>query len=76
MAFTRYLGSRAILPMVVVYAFIHFQKPIGEALSSIVGGLVLGVVSYRTKSIYGGIIVHLGVAFLMEIAGTFQLLLK
>ena len=72
MAFARYLGSASVLPMVVVYVLIHFQKPIGEALSSILGGLVLGVISYRTKSIYGGIILHLGVAFMMEIAGTLQ----
>jgi hypothetical protein len=72
MAMGRYLKTDAILPMVVVYAFIHFQKPIGEALSSILGGLVLGVISYRTKSIYGGIILHLGVAYLMEIAGGMQ----
>lgn len=75
MAFARYLGSGAILPMVVVYAFIHFQKPMGEAIASIVGGLVLGVISYRTRSIYGGIILHLGVAYLMEIAGTLQRLI-
>ena len=74
MAFSRYLGSASILPMVVAYAFIHFQKPLGEAIASIVGGLVLGIISYRTKSIYGGIILHLGVAFLMELAGSLHVL--
>lgn len=75
MAFARFLGSGAILPMVVVYAFIHFQKPLGEALGSIGGGLALGIISYNTKSIYGGVILHLGVAYLMEMAGTLQRLL-
>jgi membrane protease YdiL (CAAX protease family) len=59
--------------MVVAYALIHFEKPLVEALSSIVGGLVLGIISYRTKSIYGGVILHLGIAFTMEIAGAMQM---
>lgn len=69
MAFSRYLGSGAILPMTVAYALIHFQKPMGEAIGSVAGGLVLGVIAYRTGSIYGGIILHLGIAYLMETAG-------
>ena len=76
LGFTRLLGIRAIIPMVVVYALIHFEKPLLEALSSIIGGLVLGVISYRTKSIYGGIILHLGIAYMMEIAGTLQMLVR
>ncbi len=76
LAFTRLLGQKAIVPMVVVYALIHFEKPLLEALSSIVGGLVLGIISYRTKSIYGGVIVHLGIAFMMEIAGTLQMMAR
>jgi hypothetical protein len=73
LAFVRLIGPRAIIPMVVVYALIHFEKPLLEAISSIVGGLVLGVISYRTKSIYGGVILHLGVAMTMEIAGSLQM---
>jgi membrane protease YdiL (CAAX protease family) len=73
LAFTRMMGTRAIVPMVVVYTLIHFQKPMLEAVSSIFGGLVLGVISYRTKSIYGGVILHLGVAYMMEIAGALQM---
>jgi membrane protease YdiL (CAAX protease family) len=73
LAFARLLGTRAIIPMVVVYSLIHFEKPLFEALSSIVGGLVLGVISSRTKSIYGGIILHLGIAYIMEMAGALQM---
>lgn len=76
LAFARLLGSKAILPMVVVYALIHFEKPLLEALSSILGGLVLGIISYRTKSVYGGVIMHLGIAFMMEIGGTLQMMAR
>jgi hypothetical protein len=72
LAFVRLLGPKAILPMAAVYMFFHFEKPILEAISSIFGGLALGIISYRTKSIYGGIILHLGVAMMMEVAGAMQ----
>ena len=75
LGFARLLGSRAIIPMVVVYALIHFEKPVLEAISSILGGFALGVISYRTKSIYGGVILHLGVAMTMELAGSIQLVM-
>ena len=65
----RYAGPRAILPMAAFYCTIHFGKPLGECISSFFGGLVLGVLAYRTRSILGGLIVHLGLAWMMEIGG-------
>jgi hypothetical protein len=41
----------------------------GEAISSFFGGMLLGIVSYRTQSVWGGLLVHLGIAWLMEIGG-------
>jgi hypothetical protein len=52
--------------MISVYCFLHFGKPMGEAISSIFGGYILGVIAYNTKSISGGIIVHMGVAWMMD----------
>lgn len=69
LAFARY-GKAAILPMVCWYVFIHFGKPLGETISSFFGGLVLGVIAYETRSILGGVIVHIGIAFMMDIFGT------
>lgn len=67
MAFARLCGADAILPMAAFYVFIHFGKPMGETISSFFGGMILGVVSYRSKSILGGAIVHVGIALLMEL---------
>ena len=67
MAFTRYAGAQAILPMCVFYVTIHFGKPLGETISSFFGGWLLGILAYETRSIYGGIIVHLGIALMMEV---------
>ena len=69
LAFVRYAGKEAILPMAVFYCVIHFGKPLGECITSYFGGIILGVIVYYTKSIFGGLLVHLGIAWLMEVAG-------
>jgi hypothetical protein len=71
LAFVKYAGKNVILPMALFYCTIHFGKPLGECISSFFGGLILGVITYHTRSIYGGLIVHLGIAWLMEIGGYF-----
>jgi len=65
----RYAGQYAILPMAALYCTIHFGKPLGECISSFFGGLALGVIALRTRSIFGGLIVHLGLAWMMELGG-------
>ncbi len=65
----RYAGEQAILPMAAFYCTIHFGKPLGECITSFFGGLMLGVLAYRTRSILGGLIVHLGLAWMMELFG-------
>ena len=62
-------GKDAIIPMAAFYCTIHFGKPLGEAISSFFGGLLLGIVSYNTRSVWGGLVVHLGIAWLMELGG-------
>lgn len=64
--FAKWVGKDAIIPMACFYCSIHFGKPLGECISSYFGGLLLGIVSYHTRSIYGGLMVHLGIAWLME----------
>lgn len=69
LGFLKFAGKDAILPMACFYCTIHFGKPLGECISSYFGGILLGVVTYHTRSIYGGLIVHVGIAWLMEIGG-------
>ncbi|MBC6489705.1 CPBP family intramembrane glutamic endopeptidase [Flavihumibacter stibioxidans] len=64
----RFAGPAAILPMAVFYCSIHFGKPLLECISSYFGGILLGVVACYSQSILGGIILHLGLAWMMEIA--------
>ncbi len=70
----RIMDKDVILPMVCLYAFLHFEKPMGEAISSIFGGYLLGIFAYYSKNIWGGVFVHMGVALLMElVAGLMKL---
>ena len=62
------LGKHSIMPMVTIYCFLHFGKPAGEAIGSIFGGYILGVIALYTRSIWGGILIHVGVAWMMEAA--------
>ncbi|MEO7924594.1 MAG: CPBP family glutamic-type intramembrane protease [Chitinophagaceae bacterium] len=69
LAFIKWAGKDAILPMACFYCTIHFGKPLGECISSYFGGLLLGIVVFHTRSILGGLIVHLGIAWMMELGG-------
>lgn len=71
-AFSRYLGPYVVLPMVATYCFVHFGKPMGETISSIFGGYILGIISMNSRNIWGGIFIHVGVAWLMELFGYLQ----
>jgi len=69
LAFAKWFGKDAILPMACFYCTIHFGKPLGECISSFFGGIILGVVIYHTRTIFGGLMVHLGIAWMMELGG-------
>lgn len=64
----RWVGPAAILPMAVFYCSVHFGKPLLECISSYFGGIILGVIACYSQSILGGILVHLGLAWMMEAA--------
>ncbi len=66
------LGKEAVLPMAGAYVILHFGKPLGEAVSSFFGGMILGIYALAKKNIFGGIIIHVGIAYFMEIAAVLQ----
>lgn len=76
LALLKICGPHCIIPMACFYCTIHFGKPVGEAISSFWGGLLLGIISYNTQSIWGGLIVHLGIAWLMEGCSWLALIIK
>ncbi|MBN1946483.1 MAG: CPBP family intramembrane metalloprotease [Bradymonadales bacterium] len=66
------LGFYSVLVMVVPYCMIHFGKPFPETLASIVAGLVLGLLSLRTGTIWPGFLIHVSVAWSMDLAALVQ----
>lgn len=66
------MGASAILAMAIPYCMIHFGKPLPECLGSIVAGIVLGTLALDTRSIWGGVTIHVAVAWLMDGAALWQ----
>ncbi len=69
-------GPHCIIPVACFYCTIHLGKPMAEAISSFWGGILLGIISYNTGSIWGGLIIHLGIAWFMEVGGWLGAVLK
>jgi uncharacterized protein len=61
------LGWAAIFAMALPYNMLHFGKPMLEALAAIVGGIVLGTLSLKTKSIWWGAALHISIALTMDL---------
>jgi membrane protease YdiL (CAAX protease family) len=61
------VGSNAIFFMIVPYCMIHYGKPMPETLGAIGAGLILGTLAMRTRSIWGGVMIHVGVAVSMDV---------
>jgi membrane protease YdiL (CAAX protease family) len=63
----RALGANAIFVMIVPYCMIHYGKPMPETFGAILAGLLLGTLAMRTRSIWGGVLIHIGVATTMDV---------
>ena len=63
----RAFGANAIFVMIVPYCMIHYGKPMPETLGAIGAGIILGTLAMRTKSIWGGVLIHIGVATMMDV---------
>ncbi len=63
----RSTGMLAVPIMVVPYTMLHFDKPGIEAVAAIVGGLVLGTLALKTKTVWWGALLHISVAMIMDV---------
>ncbi len=72
MVFTleRRFGLHSIFVMTIPYAMIHLHKPMPEAFGAIFAGIILGYMALKTRSFYGGIVLHYAVALTMDLLAT------
>ena len=68
----RSMGANAILCMAVPYCMIHYHKPLPEVLGAVAAGTVLGTLSLRTGSIWCGVLIHISVAWSMDVLSMIQ----
>jgi len=61
-------GFYAIFVMMIPYCMIHFGKPIVETIAAIIAGIILGILSLKSKSIWLGVALHCSVALMMDLS--------
>ena len=59
-------GIYAVFVMTVPYCMIHFGKPMAETFGAIGAGIILGLMSLKTRSIWFGACLHVAVAMSMD----------
>jgi membrane protease YdiL (CAAX protease family) len=48
------------------------SKPLFEAFGAILAGIVLGTMALKTRAIYGGVLVHIVVAWSMDLMALYH----
>lgn len=68
----RQFGSLSIAVMMLPYLMLHFPKLWLEASGSFLFGFFLGILALKSRSIWGGVAVHVSIALTMDIAALIQ----
>jgi len=68
----RKIGLWAVLLSAVPYALIHYAKPLPEIFAAFFAGIFLGYLVLRSRSLLPGILLHLSVAWTMDITALWQ----
>jgi len=63
----RWVGYGAVFIMIIPYCMLHFQKTGSESLGAIIAGVILGCLAMKYRSIWGGVLLHWGVAISMDV---------
>ncbi len=65
-------GYYSVLIQMIPFVILHNGKPIPETFGAIAGGIALGILAFRTNSIYYCIITHIGVMYSIDLISTLR----
>lgn len=65
-------GVYAVLMQMIPFVILHNGKPFLETFGAIFGGIALGILALRTRSIYYCIVVHIGVMFSIDLISSLR----
>ena len=68
----RFIGSYSIFVMTLPYMMIHFTKPFPEVVLAFFAGIILGTLALYTRSLYGGVFIHVIVAWSMDMLSLYH----
>ena len=66
-------GEAALAVSVLPYVMIHFGKPYPEIIGALLAGWIFARLALKTGSIVPGIMIHFGVALLMDLLALWQM---
>jgi membrane protease YdiL (CAAX protease family) len=65
-------GSYAVLMQMIPFVILHNGKPFLETFGAIFGGIALGILALRTRSIYYCVLTHIGVMFSIDLISSLR----
>jgi membrane protease YdiL (CAAX protease family) len=65
-------GYYAVLIQMIPFLILHNGKPAPETFGAILGGIALGILALRTRSIYYCVITHMSVMFSIDLISTLR----
>ena len=65
-------GYYSVLIQMIPFVILHNGKPAAETSGAILGGIALGILAFRTRSIYYCVITHMGVMFSIDLISTLR----
>lgn len=65
-------GYYSVLLQMIPFVILHNGKPMPETFGAIAGGIALGILAYRTSSVFYCVITHLSVMFSIDLISTLR----